>query len=299
MPRDLPRKIKRLTASFAALLLVSGGSPAAAAETDSITRGAYLAAAAGCDQCHTDVEHNGRLYAGGRELDTRFGRLFTPNITPDPDTGIGRWGFADFERAMRWGIAPDDSHYRPAFPFPFYSRMMQNDLADVVTFLSSVPAVSQLNRAADPGILSAALPRAALAVLAQPFTGPWEADPAKEQSWNRGAYLVNAVARCGDCHTPRNWLGAPDFTRFLAGTRSGPRGKPVPNITPDPESGIGKWSKGDIIALLKDGQMPDFDFVGGAMAAIVRNTSRLDDSDRGAIATYLRSLTPIRSEKLQ
>ena len=298
MPRDLPRKIKRLTAS-AALLLVSGGSPAAAAETDSITRGAYLATAAGCDQCHTDVEHNGRPYAGGRELDTPFGRLFTPNITPDPDTGIGRWGFADFERAMRWGIAPDDSHYRPAFPFPFYSRMVQNDLADVVTFLSSVPALSQLNRAADPGILSAALPRAALAVVAQPFTGPWEADPAKEQSWNRGAYLVNAVARCGDCHTPHNWLGAPDFMRFLAGTRNGPGGKPVPNITPDPESGIGKWSEGDIIALLKDGQMPDFDFVGGAMAEIVRNTSRFDDSDRRAIATYLRSLTPIRSEKLQ
>ena len=298
MPRDLPRKIKRLTALFAALLLVSGGSPAPA-EADSIARGAYLAAAAGCDQCHTDVEDKGRPYAGGRELDTPFGRLFTPNITPDPDTGTGRWGFADFERALRWGIAPDDSHYRPAFPFPFYNRMTENDLADVVAFLGSVPAVSQQNRAVARSIFSAALPRAALAVLAQPFAGPWEADPAKEQSWSRGAYLVNAVARCGDCHTPRYWLGAPDPTRFLAGTRAGPGGKPVPNITPDPESGIGKWSESDIITLLKDGQTPDFDFVGGAMAEIVRNTSRLDDSDRRAIATYLRSLTPIRSEKLQ
>jgi mono/diheme cytochrome c family protein len=298
LPRELPRKIKRLTASFAALLLVAGGSPAPA-ETGSIARGAYLAAAAGCDQCHTDADHKGRPYAGGRELDTPFGRLFTPNITPDPDYGIGRWRFADFVRALRWGIAPDDSHYRPAFPFPSYNRMTEDDLADLVAFLGSVPAVAQLNRAAAPGMLSAALPRAALAVLAQAFTGPWQADPTKEQSWNRGAYLVNAVVRCGDCHTPRNWLGAPDFTRFLAGTRAGPGGKPVPNITPAPESGIGKWSESDIITLLKDGQMPDFDFVGGAMAAIVRNTSRLDDSDRGAIATYLRSLTPIRSEKLQ
>ena len=299
MSRGVSRKAKGLTAAFAVLLAATVASPPRAAESGPVGRGAYLAAAAGCDQCHTDARHDGALYAGGRELETPFGRLFTPNITPDPQTGIGQWRFVDFERALRWGISPDDSHYRPAFPFPFYSRLAQNDLADLVAFLRSLSAAPARNRATAPGILSAGLTRAAVAVLAEPFAGAWQPDPTKDQAWNRGAYLVNTVGRCGDCHTPRNWLGAPDLTRFLAGARVGPGGKAVPNITPDPDTGIGKWSEGEIVTLLKDGQMPDFDFVGGAMAEIVRNTSRLDDSDRRAIATYIRSLAPILSEKAQ
>jgi mono/diheme cytochrome c family protein len=266
-------------------------------EASSVARGAYLAAAAGCDQCHTDTPHNGRPYAGGRTIETFFGPVSVPNITPDPETGIGRWRLADIERALRWGIAPDDSHYLPGFPFPFYNGLTQNDLLDLAAFLGGLPAESQVNRAAALGVFSLARSKAAVAVLAEPFTGPWQPGATKDPVWNRGAYLVNVVGRCGDCHTPRNWLGARDPTRFLAGTRAGPGGKPVPNITSDRESGIGKWSEDDIVTLLKDGQMPDFDFVGGAMAEIVRNTSRLDDSDRRAIASYLRSLPPIRSER--
>jgi mono/diheme cytochrome c family protein len=296
LPRDLSREAKGLSAALAALFLVSGGSSAPAADTGSIAHGAYLAAAAGCDQCHTDSQHDGPPYAGGRELETVFGRLFTPNITPDPETGVGRWQFADFERALRWGIAPDDSHYRPAFPFLFYNRLIPTDLVDLVAFLGSLPAVRQVNRAAAPSIFSAALTRVAFATLAEPFPGPWQPDPTRDQSWNRGAYIVNTVGRCGYCHTPRDSIGAFDSRRFLGGARSGPGGKPVPNITPDRDTGIGKWSEEDIVTVLKDGQLPDFDFVGGAMAEIVRNTSRLDDSDRRAIATYLRSLRPIRSE---
>jgi mono/diheme cytochrome c family protein len=262
-----------------------------------VARGAYLAAAAGCDQCHTDAQHNGRPYAGGRAIETFFGIVFAPNITPDPETGIGRWRLADIERALRWGIAPDDSHYLPAFPFPFYNGLTQNDLLDLTAFLGGLPAQSQVNRAAALSVFSLARTKVAVEVLAEPFTGPWQPNATRDPAWNRGAYLVNVVGRCGDCHTPRTWLGARDSTRFLAGTRAGPGGKPVPNITSDRESGIGKWSEDDIVSLLKDGQMPDFDFVGGAMAEVVRNTSRLDDSDRRAIASYLRSLPPIRSEK--
>lgn len=271
--------------------------PAPAADADSTSRGAYLAAAAGCDQCHTDAKNNGRPYAGGRALETPFGTVFSPNITPDRQAGIGRWRAADFERALRWGIAPDDSHYLPAFPFPFYNGLTQNDLSDLKAFFASLPSVFQVNRAAAPSFFSAVRTRAAVAVLAERFAGPWQPDATKDQAWNRGAYLVNVVGRCSDCHTPRTWLGARDSRRFLAGTPAGPGGKPVPNITPDPESGIGKWSEGDIITLLKDGQTPDFDFVGGAMAEIVRNTSRLDDADRRAIAAYLQSLPALRSER--
>jgi mono/diheme cytochrome c family protein len=274
---------------------LAGSRWAVAAEPEAVTRGAYLAAAAGCDQCHTDSKRGGRPYAGGRAIETRFGTLVTPNITPDPNTGIGRWRPADFARAMRWGVAPDTSHYLPAFPFPSYNRLSVRDLEDLKAFLDSLPAVSQLNRADDRAPFAAA--RGAVVVLAAPFSGPWRPDPTKDALWNRGAYLVATVGRCGDCHTPRDWLGVPDSDRALAGASAGHGGHAVPNITPDPETGIGRWSVDDIVALLTDGQKPDFDFVGGDMGEIVNNTARLSDIDRRAIAVYLKSLPPIGSPK--
>jgi mono/diheme cytochrome c family protein len=194
---------------------------------------------------------------------------------------------------MRWGVAPDDSHLLSTFPFPFYNRLTERDLADLKAFLDTVTAVRQPNRAGDRGPLAAA--RNAVAVAATRFPGPWSPDPKRDAVWNRGAYLVATVGRCGDCHTPRNSLGAPDPDRFLAGASAGHAGKTAPNITPDPETGIGSWGEDDLVALLKDGQKPDFDFVGGPMGEIIDNTGRLDDADRRAIAVYLRSLPPIRS----
>ncbi len=270
---------------------------AAPAAAQSIARGAYLAEAAGCDHCHTDAERQGRPYAGGRALDTPFGTAWSPNITPDPETGIGRWRFADFERALRWGIAPDDSHYLPVFPFPFFDRLTTEDVADLKAFLDSLPAVSQVNRSDGAGAFSAGRARAAVGVLAEPFPGPLAPDPAKSEGWNRGAYLTATVGRCGDCHTPRNWLGARDPRRAFSGGSAGPGGKAAPNITPDPQTGIGDWSEDDIVTLLTSGQTPEFDFVGGPMAEIVRNTSRLDDADRRAIAVYLKSLPPVVAQK--
>jgi mono/diheme cytochrome c family protein len=196
---------------------------------------------------------------------------------------------------MRWGIAPDDSHYLPVFPFPHYNRLDARDLGDLWAFLASVPAISRSNRAGDRAPFAAA--RAALGVAASPFPGPWRPEPTKDATWNRGAYLVATVGRCGDCHTPRTWLGAPDPDRPLAGAAAGDGGHAVPNITPDPETGIGRWSIADIVTLLTDGQTPDFDFVGGSMREIVDDTSRLDDADRRAIAIYLKSMRPIRSQK--
>jgi mono/diheme cytochrome c family protein len=277
--------------------LALAGSAAGAPLGDAVTRGAYLAAAAGCDQCHTDSKNAGRAYAGGRIIETSLGSVVSPNITPDRETGIGRWQFADFARALRWGIAPDDTHYLPAFPFPFYNRLTDGDVADLKAFMETVPPVSQANRADESSLLLAARARAAIAVVAERFPGPWVPDPSTDATWNRGAYLVATVGRCGDCHTPRNFFGAPDPERPFAGSSAGPGGKLVPNITSDPATGIGWWSEEDIVNLLRDGQTPEFDFVGGAMAEIVHNTSRLDKADRHAIAVYLKSLRPIRSEK--
>jgi mono/diheme cytochrome c family protein len=253
-------------------------------------RGAYLAAAAGCDRCHTDVENGGPPYAGGRRLKTVFGTLVTPNITPDPATGIGGWSRADFVRAMRWGVAPDDSRYLSVFPYAFYNRLSDDDLASLKSFLGGLAPVVRVGRAAADSLALVPRTRDAVATAIARFPGPWRPDPAKDAVWNRGAYLVATVGRCGDCHTPRGALGAPDPERFLAGTSAGPGGKKVPNITPDPESGIGKWSLDDIVALLTDGQTPDGDFVGGEMTEIVRNTSRLTGEDRRAVAAYLQAV---------
>jgi mono/diheme cytochrome c family protein len=274
---------------LAVAYLVAAAPPAATADRDAVARGAYLAGAAGCDRCHTDGEQ-GQPYAGGRLLATPFGTIPTPNITPDLATGIGRWSMADFGRALRWGIAPDDSHYVPAFPYLFYNRLIDGDLADLKAFLDSLPAVSRpdLKGAGSTALIPRA--QAALAVVATPFPGPWRPEPDKDEVRNRGGYLVASVGRCGDCHTPRTWLGAPDPERFLAGVPAEPGGKKVPNITPDPQTGIGNWSEDDIVGVLTDGHTPDFDFVGGAMNEIVKNTARLTAEDRRAIAVYLLSI---------
>ncbi len=188
------------------------------------------------------------------------------------------------------------SHYLPVFPFADYDRLSAGDLGDLWAFLSSLPAVPRVNPAGRHAPFAAA--RAAVAVVASPFPGPWRGDPQKGAVWNRGAYLVATIGRCGDCHTPRNWLGAPDRSRALAGVAAGGSGgHAVPNITPDPATGIGRWSVADIVTLLTDGQLPDFDFVGGAMSEIVDNTARLDAADRQAIAVYLKSLKPIWSDR--
>lgn len=262
-----------------------------AADNAAIARGAYLAAAAGCAQCHTDSKNGGAPYAGDRALATGFGTIPTPNITPDTATGIGGWSDADFVRAMRLGIAPDGTHYVPAFPFPYFGRLTDADLADLKAYFHSLPPVA--NQVAAPQSLALfARARAATGLAITSLFGPPPALPAGGGPAARGAYLVATVGRCGDCHTPLTWLGAPDPNRFLAGSPGGFWGKKAPNITPDPQNGIGKWSEDDIVDLLKEGATPDGDFVGGAMAEIVRNTGRLADDDRRAIAAYLKTVPP-------
>jgi mono/diheme cytochrome c family protein len=276
----------RLVAAGLSLGLAAIPAGRAAADPDAVARGAYLAAAAGCDGCHTDSKNGGAPYAGGRVLPTLFGAIATPNITPDAATGIGGWSGNNFVLAMRWGIAPDGSHYVPAFPFPYFAGLSDRDLADLKAFLDSLAPVTQpVPAAASLGLA----PRARAAIGTAIAAGPARAETPRDPVAARGQYLVATVGHCGDCHTPMTWLGAPDLGRYLAGSRGGLWGG-GPNITPDAKTGIGGWNEDDIVSLLKDGMTPDGDFVGSAMAEIVRNTARLTAGDRQAIAVYLKTV---------
>jgi mono/diheme cytochrome c family protein len=197
---------------------------------------------------------------------------------------------------LREGVRPDGSNYFPVFPYPSFTKITDDDVRAIKAYLFAQPAVRQSNRAHDAAFPFSwrFLQNGWKLLFFSP--GPFRPAPERGEAYNRGAYLVTALAHCGECHTPRNWFGATEPSRFLAGTPAGPDGKAVPNITPDRKTGIGNWSEDDITTLLKDGQTPDFDFVGGAMAEIVKNTTRLTDADRRAIAVYLRTLPAVRSE---
>jgi mono/diheme cytochrome c family protein len=284
---------RTFTTAAVALLQVLN-FPAAA---DEVSQGAYLTNAAGCEDCHTDREHGGQPYAGGRALATPFGTFYSPNITPDPETGIGRWTDEEFLRALRDGVRPDGANYFPVFPYPSFTKIIDSDALAIKGYLLSLPAVRQANRAHDVPFPFSWRPLQTIWKLLFFTPGPFKPAPERSEAYNRGAYLVTALAHCGECHTPRNWFGATEPDRFLAGNPHGPDGKPVPNITPDPQTGIGSWTEEDITTLLSTGQTPEFDFVGGAMGEVVRNTSPLTDADRRAIAVYLKSLPPIPSPK--
>jgi mono/diheme cytochrome c family protein len=288
------RRHPRFASALAGGLILLFAGSAVAAE-GAAARGAYLANAADCTSCHTDREHGGRPYAGGRAIPTPFGTFYSPNITPDPETGIGRWSDAQFLRALRFGVGPDGRNYYPAFPYTSFTRITDEDVLAIKAYLFSLPPVRQTDR---PQALSFPYSWRPLLTLWKWLyfrSGPFRPDPAKSATFNRGAYLVNALAHCGECHTPRNWLGAMEQDRFLAGTPAGPGGKTVPNITSDPRSGIGKWSVDDIATLLKTGEKPDGDFIGGAMGEVVDSTARLTDADRHAIAVYIHSVPPVAS----
>jgi mono/diheme cytochrome c family protein len=261
-----------------------------AAEPDAVARGAYLAAAAGCANCHTDSAHGGRPYAGGLALATPFGTFYSPNITADSKTGIGGWTDAQFLQALRDGVRPDGANYFPVFPYPSFTLITDDDALAIKAYLFSLPAVRQDNRPHDISFpVSWRFLQSGWKLLF--FTpGPFRPTPDHDAVYNRGAYLVTALAHCGECHTPRNWLGAPETGGFLSGTPDGPDGKKVPNITQDTKTGIGKWSEEDIVNLLKIGMTPDFDFVGGAMSEVVKGTAQLTDEDRRAIAANLKTV---------
>lgn len=251
-------------------------------------RGAYVIRVAGCIACHTNTLNGGETLAGGRGLKTKYGVFRTPNITPDINTGIGGWSLDTFSTALRQGLAPDGSHYYPAFPYTSYANMTDQDVADLKSYLDSVKPVT--NAVADHDLKFPFNIRQAMQVWkALFFNGQtFESDPTKSEQWNRGAYIVNGPGHCVECHTPRNLLGALDDSEALIGTKDGPEGDKVPNISRDLEHGIGQWSPMDVTFLLQMGLTPSGDSVGGAMGEVVRDgMSFLTQEDIAAISTYL------------
>lgn len=259
-------------------------------------RGDYVLRMGGCIACHTDQKNGGAFLAGGRALKTEFGTFYSSNITPDDDAGIGGWSTGAFVRALKEGLSPGGQHYYPAFPYPSYAKMSEQDLIDLKAYLDTVEPVSQAVRAHDLGFPFNIRPILAGWKLLFFDDSPFTPDPGHSESWNRGAYLVQGPAHCGECHSPRNVLGGPDRGRYLAGNPVGAEGKAVPNITPH-ETGIGDWSAADIAFALESGLTPDYDSFGSGMGEVVKDsTSKLTKEDRDAIAEYLLSLPPIEGK---
>lgn len=267
-------------------------APPAPAQGDA-KRGAYLAKAGGCVECHTETRDGATPYAGGRALKTPFGTFYGPNITPDPDAGIGRWREADFVRALRHGERPDGASYYPAFPYPSFTKINDADLRDLWAYLRTLPPSKEASRPHQLGLLYRA--RWTLSLWKRLFfvPGPFIPDPQQSGAVNRGAYLVQALGHCGECHTPRNFLGGPKRGRFLAGGKV-EDGKAAPNLTP---TRLKQWNDAELADVLSSGLLPDGDVLGETMAEVVRNTtSQLTKEDLQALIAYLRSLPALPSE---
>jgi mono/diheme cytochrome c family protein len=275
----------------------SGGSGglAGAASTDAgaadlVKRGEYLARAGDCIACHT--ADKSRPYAGGLPIGTPFGTLYTPNITPDPDTGIGRWTDADFLRAMQQGIGKGGEHLYPAFPYAEYTRLTERDVLAIRAYLNTLNPVRYTP---PPNELSFPFNQRWLMFFWKLFNfheGRFVPDPKQSPQWNRGAYLVEGLAHCEECHTPRNFMQGLKASDRLSGAVQG--GWRAFNITPDKAGGIGNWSDEDIVRYLGTGAVPGRANAAGPMAEVVADSTQyLTPEDLRSIAAYLRSVPPI------
>ena len=283
----------RILGPAAAGLLLLGLAWAVQAQQGDAQRGQYISKAAGCVGCHTEARDNAQPFAGGRALETPFGTFYGPNITPHPQAGIGRWTEQDFIRAIREGRRPDGAHYFPAFPYPSFTRINDQDLRDLWAYLRTLPPSA---RPSEPHNLKFPFGwRWLVWVWKLLFfnPGPFSPDPAASAVVNRGSYLVNALGHCGECHTPRNFLGGMKRGRHLAGAKLGEKTS-APNLTP---TRLEKKSDAEVKDFLQTGMTPDGDVAAEAMAEVVRNTtSQLTAADLDAVLAYLRSLPPLPDE---
>jgi mono/diheme cytochrome c family protein len=277
----------------AAAVLLAAWFSGAAAQGDA-KRGEYLAKAAGCVGCHTEQKEGATPFAGGRGLKTPFGTFYGPNITPDKKAGIGNWSEADFMRALRQGDRPDGSNYFPAFPYPSFTKITDGDARDLWAYLRTLPPSAQPSKEHDLWFFFGWRWTVTLWKWFFFTPGAFTNIAGLSDVVNRGAYLVQALGHCSECHTPRNFLGGPKSSRFLAGGK-GPDGKNVPNLTP---TELKKQSDKDLKDVLTTGMTPDGDVLAEAMGEVVTNTiSKLTPADLDALIAYLRTLPPLPSEK--
>lgn len=256
-------------------------------------KGEYLARAGDCVACHS--VRGGKAFAGGLRMGTPMGAIYSTNITPDPDTGIGNYSLQDFDRAVRSGIAKDGHRLYPAMPYPSYAKISDQDIQALYTFfMKDVPPVKQANKPSEiPWYLGLRWPLAIWNAVFAP-TGPYVARADRDAAWNRGAYLVEGLMHCGACHTPKNLAGGDKNDARFHGYAL--QGWFAPDLTTDPRRGIGSWSADDLVAYLKTGHNR-FAAATGPMADVVsHSTSRMTDADLHAVATYLKG-QPASQEK--
>jgi mono/diheme cytochrome c family protein len=245
----------------------------------------------GCSSCHAVPNQPDRTkLGGGLALPSPFGTFHVPNISPDPNDGIGRWSEADFVTAVQKGTSPSGAHYYPAFPYTSYQRAKVEDVRDLFAYLKTLAPVQ--GRVRDHELPFPFNIRRTVGMWKLLFMDgkPFVADAAHSAPWNRGAYLVNGFGHCAECHSPRNFLGGIIAAQRFAGGPN-PEGEGwIPNIT---QKALSDWSVTDFTDFLKTGDLPQGDSAGGPMARVIKNTSQLSPADRGAMAAYLKSLPPV------
>jgi mono/diheme cytochrome c family protein len=281
-------KVLRALALGAALAM-----PAAGAVADSIDKqefkqiehGRYLTVVGDCAACHT-LPGSGHDFAGGRAIETPFGNLIAPNITPDATTGIGVWTDQEFIDAMTKGTGRNGTHLYPAMPYNYYTKVTRDDVLAIRAYLNTVPAVQN-------AVHSNQLPfplniRASTIAWNMLFFTPGEFQPdgSKSPEWNRGAYLAEGLGHCGACHTPKNFLGGDKTADRLRGYAL--QGWFASDLTDDPRRGLGGWSVDDIAGYLKTGHGRSTIGTGLMAETISNSTSHMSDADLKAIATYLK-----------
>jgi mono/diheme cytochrome c family protein len=284
-----------LLAGAAALFAAStagNGGDASAGEVDAqdfttVAKGRYLSILSDCASCHT-VPKKSQPFAGGRPIETPFGKIVAPNITPDMETGIGSWTDDQFDSAVRKGIGRDGERLYPAMPFNAYTKMSREDVLAIRAYLNTVTAVYN-------PVVANTLPfpfniRTSMWVWDGLYfkEGEYVADPHKSAEWNRGAFLVDGPAHCGACHTPKSFLGGDKTAQYLQGSPL--QGWSAPNITNDARRGLGGWSVEEVAAYLKTGHNRVTAATGPMAEAVDLSTSKMTDDDVKAVATYLKSL---------
>ncbi len=272
-----------------AVLLTALSVPAlAVARPDDVARGRYLAVLGDCEICHTAPGTPSKPYAGGYALHAYFGTVYSTNITPDAETGIGRWTADQFYGALHDGIAADGRHLYPAFPYAYFTKVPRADSDALYAYLRSLKPIR--HKPPPNALIFPANIRAGMAFWDMLFLDrtPPGSDPSRSALWNRGAAIVNGLGHCGGCHTPKTFLFDDRMDRYLQGGTLD--GWYAPNLTPSRHFGLGRWTQADIAQYLATGGNR-FGRVTGAMQDVVRlSTSRMSDTDRAAIAAYLKSL---------